>query len=113
MTSEVAVRIVLQDPPAGVLYGIQRGKGSNYRVDFAQTPKRGDVTFDFAIGVSVKNGKPDFSGEYVQGTPARRFIYIDVGTYAGQKDTPWSRRMIVSTPRSLKPLSVSAFRMTC
>ena len=53
------------------------------------------MTFDFTIDVTEKAGKPNFSGGYVQGTPARRFIYIDVGTYAGQKNTPWSRRMIV------------------
>ena len=38
-----------------------------------------------------KDGLPDFQGPLVQGTPANRFLYVDVGTYAGQKDTPWSR----------------------
>ena len=95
MNATLPIRIVLIEPPTGVLYGIQRGKGSNYTVDFAQTPKRGDVTFDFAIDATEKAGRPAFGGVYVQGTPARRFIYVDVGTYAGQKDTPWSRRMIV------------------
>ena len=95
MKSSLPIRIELVDPPAGVAYGVQRGKGSQYSVDLTQMPKRGDVTFDFAIEVSEKGGVPNFSGEYVQGTPARRFIYIDVGSYAGQKDTPWSRRMIV------------------
>jgi hypothetical protein len=95
MKFAVPLRIVLFDPPSGVTYAVQRGKGSKYTVDFAQTPKRGDVTFDFTIDVTDKAGSPHFSGEYVQGTPARRFIYIDVGTYAGQNNTPWSRRMIV------------------
>jgi len=36
---------------------------------------------------------PDFFGEYVQGPRGNRFIYIDIGTYAGQADTPWSRRL--------------------
>ena len=57
------------------------------------------------------SGAPSFGGDFVQGTPARRFIYIDVGTYAGQKNTPWSRRMIVllngitleQITRALKP----------
>jgi hypothetical protein len=31
----------------------------------------------------------------VQGPPSDRFIYIDVGTYAGQRNTSWSRRMKV------------------
>ena len=29
----------------------------------------------------------------VQGTRGARFVYIDIGTYAGQRDTPWSRRL--------------------
>ena len=89
--------MVLVEPPASIDYGIQRGRGSNYEAMFVQQRKRGDVTFDVSIAVSEhrKDGSPNFSGEFVQGTPARRFIYIDVGTYAGQKDTSWSRRMIV------------------
>lgn len=97
MKSDLPLRLVLVDPPANVDYGIQRGRGSNYETMFVQQRNRGDVTFDFSIAVArnIKDGSPNFSGEYVQGTPARRFIYIDVGTYAGQKSTPWSRRMIV------------------
>ena len=95
MNTAVPIRIVLIKPPAGVCYGIQRGKGSKYTVDLAQVPKRGDVTFDFTIEVTEKSRQPDFRGQYIQGTPARRFIYVDVGTYAGQQHTQWSRRMIV------------------
>src|SRR5215213_9804330 len=90
---ELPLRLVLIDPPANVDYGIQRGRGSKYETMFVQQRKRGDVVFDFSITVSDGVGK--FGGDFVQGTPARRFIYIDVGTYAGQKNTPWSRRMIV------------------
>jgi hypothetical protein len=96
MKSELPLRLVLIDPPSNVDYGIQRGRGSKYEAVFVQQRVGGDVTFDFSIAVAPdKSGAPAFSGEYIQGTPARRFIYIDVGTYAGQKHTPWSRRMIV------------------
>jgi len=97
MKSELPIRLVLVDPPAGVDYGIQCGRGSGYEPMFVQQRKRADVVFDFSIAVSEnsKDGSPNFSGDYVQGTPARRFIYVDVGTYAGQKSTAWSRRMIV------------------
>jgi len=96
MKSELPLRLVLVDPPANVDYGIQRGRGSKYEPMFVQQRTRGDVAFDFSITVAdSKGGAPNFSGDFVQGTPARRFIYIDVGTYAGQKNTPWSRRMIV------------------
>lgn len=90
------LRIVLIAPPAGVVYGIQRGRGSAYEVKFAQQPKRGDVTFEFAItAAESKNGDPNFLGEYVQGPTGRRFIYVDVGQYAKQHDTDWARRMII------------------
>jgi hypothetical protein len=97
MKAELPMRLVLIDPPANIDYGIQRGRGASYETVFVQQRKRGDVVFEFSITVSDdrKRAAPNFSGHFVQGTPARRFIYIDVGTYAGQKNTPWSRRMIV------------------
>lgn len=97
MKSELPLRLVLIDPPANIDYGIQRGRGSKYEAMFVQQRKKDDVAFDFSITVSDsgKDGAPNFGGDFVQGTPARRFIYIDVGTYAGQQNTPWSRRMIV------------------
>ena len=98
MKSELPIRLALIDPPGNIDNGIQCGRGSNYETRYIQQRKRGDVVFDFSITVSDnrKGGAPNFSGDFVQGTPARRFIYIDVGTYAGQKNTSWSRRMIVS-----------------
>jgi len=95
MNSELSIRIVLVDPPAGIDYGIQHGSGSNYDTLFVQQKKRDDVTFDFSISVteSKKDASPNFLGPIVQGPPGGRFVYVDVGTYAGQKNTPWSRRM--------------------
>ena len=97
MECELLIRIVLVDPPGGVDFGIQRGGGSNYETLFVQQDKRGDVIFDFSLVVADnrKDGLPNFKGPFAQGPPANRFIYVDVGTYAGQKDTLWSRRMKV------------------
>ena len=93
---EVPIRIILIAPPKDVRCGIQRGRGSGYDVAFAQQPKRGDVTFEFAITAAPGKGpQPNFLGEYVQGPAGRRFIYVDVGRYAGQLDTKWARRMII------------------
>jgi hypothetical protein len=91
------MRLVLVDPPPGVDFGIQRGHGSQYETLFVQQRTRGDVSFDFSLTVADnrKDGLPNFQGSFAQGPPAGRFIYIDVGTYAGQKNTPWSRRMKV------------------
>jgi hypothetical protein len=89
------VRVVLVAPFTGVIHGIQRGRGSQYEVESPQQSKGDDIVFDFSITVADKGGRPNFLGEYVQGPAGRRFIYVDVGKYAGQKDTPWARRMII------------------
>ena len=97
MRAEVPIRIVLIDPPPDVLFGVQRGRGAAYEVESAQQRKRGDLCFDFSIVVSDSrtDGQPNFLGEFVQGPASRRFVYIDVGTYAGQQGTHWSRRIII------------------
>jgi hypothetical protein len=97
MEYELAIRLVLVDPPPGVDFGIQSGSGSQYETLFVQLRIEGDIFFDFSL--TAKQGKtvgsPDFRGRIVQGTPANRFVYIDVGTYAGQQHTHWARRMKV------------------
>ena len=104
------LRIVLIAPPPGVAYGIQRGAGNDYDVMFTQTPKHGDVVFDFDIDVAEgKNGAPNFLGEYAQGKVGRRFIYVDVGRYAKVHDT-WARRMIVRLDDVTWPLIQKAVK---
>lgn len=95
MDSDLPIRLVLVEPPSGVDFGIQHGSGSDYETRFVQQAKKEDVIFDFSLSVADnrKDGLPNFKGPFAQGPPAGRFIYVDVGTYAGQKDTPWSRRM--------------------
>jgi hypothetical protein len=95
--SEVLVRLILVDPPRGVDFGIQRGRGSGSEAFSVQRSDGGDLSFEFSLTLAgtAKNRRPNFGGPFVQGPPARRFIYVNVGTYAGQKDTPWSRRMKV------------------
>jgi hypothetical protein len=97
MRSETPIRLTLLDPPPDVLFGIQRGRGTGYTTELAQQRERGDISFDFSIEVSDnrKDGEPNFLGVFVQGPAGRRHVYIGVGTYAGQKHTPWSRRIIV------------------
>jgi hypothetical protein len=97
MKLEVPIRLVLVEPPAGILFGVQRGRGARYEPMFVQQRERRDVSFDFSLLVADNrtDGQPNFLGDFAQGQPDRRFVYIDVGTYAGQTDTPWARRMIV------------------
>lgn len=94
MDQELKFRVILVSPPSGVDYGLQKGGGSNYEVTQKQRSKTGDLRFEFDARVKEgKDGQPVFLGPFVQGPPHERFVYLDIGTYAGQSDTPWGRRL--------------------
>ena len=91
---EISLRIVLRKPTAGVDFGLQKGRGSKYEVVQKQRSAGKDLEFEFSVGVKTdKDGAPDFSGPFVQGPRGDRYFYIDIGTYAGQTDSCWSRRL--------------------
>ena len=96
---DIVVRIVLVSPPVGVDYGIQKGSGSDYQTLFLQRPSnpRAQIVFDVPMTVTDTrpDGLPNFTGPFVQGKPAERFLYVDIGKYAGQRNTEWARRMKV------------------
>lgn len=94
MEQVLKLRIVLEKPPAGVDFGLQKGSGNNYETIQIQRSKGEDLSFECIV--RVKNSQdsiPNFLGPFVQGPPRERFIYIDIGTYAGQEGTIWSRRL--------------------
>lgn len=95
--TELPVRIVLVQPPPHCDFGVQRGKGSDYETVSVQQFRGTDLVFDFSVTVEDKgNGSPpNFIGPFAQGPSGARFIYIDVGSYAGQRATPWARRIKV------------------
>ena len=95
MERELTFRVVLQEPPSGVDFGLQIGRGAGYKTVQKQRSHGKDLHFEFSVMVMAANRKaaPDFRGPVVQGPPGQRFVYIDIGTYAGQVDTPWSRRL--------------------
>ena len=97
MERELTLRIVLENPPVGVDFGLQKGRGSEYETIQRQRSKGKDLYFELILGVKStrKDGMPTFIGPLVQGPPQKRFIYIDIGTYAGQTNTCWSRRLKV------------------
>jgi len=94
MDKQIILRIILEKPVSGVDYGVQKGKGSKYEIIQKQTSDESDITFEIPVSVKMsEKGVADFSGPFVQGPPQERFIYVGIGTYAGQKNTPWSRRL--------------------
>jgi hypothetical protein len=91
------LQIVLVGPPSGIDFGIQEGKGNDYKTILVQRSKAEDLQFEFRIAVKGvrDDGPPNFVGPLAQGPATGRFLYIDVGTYAGQKESCWQRRMKV------------------
>ena len=97
MERELTLRIVLERPPKGVDFGLQKGRGTAYETVQKQRSKGKDLAFEFNVGVKGGHSEaaPTFVGSFVQGPPGQRFVYIDIGTYAGQADSCWSRRLMV------------------
>ncbi|MEI7586529.1 DUF5990 family protein [Runella sp.] len=94
MEREITLRIILEKPTAGVVFGIQEGNGNNYVTIQKQQSQGEDLTFEFSIKLKSKADElPVFLGVAAQGPPKERFVYIDIGRAAGQMDTPWSRRL--------------------
>lgn len=94
MERQVILRIVVERPPGGVDIGVQEGHGNDYKTVQTQRWTKQDLRFEFPIRVKEgKNDQPNFLGAFAQGPANRRFIYLDIGTYAGQTNTQWSRRL--------------------
>lgn len=95
---DITLNILLQKPPAGIDYGIQKGSGNNYESIQVQRSDGGDMRFSFVVGLKSDDGKinnPRFAGPFVQGKPAEQFFYIDMGAYAGQTNGEWNGRIKV------------------
>ena len=90
----IKIRIILETPPAGVVYGLQNGKGIPYQTIHKQISDGQSLVFEFNIDLKQPiDVSPDFSGPIAQGPLNNRFIYINIGTSAGQIDSIWQRRL--------------------
>jgi hypothetical protein len=96
METEITLQIILIQPTPNVVFGLQKGAGTHYETVQKQIPTSNDLNFTFTIVVKGERSKdkfPKLSGSFVQGAADNKFVYIDIGTYAGQSDTMWSRRL--------------------
>ncbi len=96
MESEITLQIILIKPTPEVVFGLQKGSGNNYETVQKQIPLSNDLSFELTIkvkGDKSKEKNPKFSGSFVQGPSDNKFVYIDIGTCAGQSGTNWSRRL--------------------
>jgi hypothetical protein len=87
--TEIAARIVIESPVPGVLHSLQSKDGHPLDPKWSRDGEA--LEFDFPLRVSEG---PKFFGDQVRPEgPKRRFVYIRVGSAAGQPGSPWSRRM--------------------
>ena len=95
MSNGLTLRIVIEQPPAGVDFALQKGRGSAFELVQKQRSAGSDLAFEFqpAIKEGVSDTMAALGGPFVQGPPRQRFVYVGIGTYAGQADSCWSRRL--------------------
>jgi hypothetical protein len=118
MPAAVTLRITIDGPVPGVALAVQRGR------DAIVLPVRvtdDAVTFEVHAELRTRpDGSTALAGAELQGPPAARFVYVCVGTRAGQPASPWDRRAKVPvtgiTPELLtaaaaKPGAVLAARI--
>lgn len=87
--TEIRMRIVIDNPVAGVLHSLQSKDG--HPLDPKRSEAGEPLAFDFPIRFAAG---PKFFGDQVRREGAsRRFVYIRVGQSAGDRASPWSRRM--------------------
>ncbi|HEU5349990.1 MAG TPA: DUF5990 family protein [Terracidiphilus sp.] len=95
MERELTFRIVLEKPPASFDFGLQKGRGNAYETVQKQRSAGGDLHFEFTARAVAgpKGSTPNLLGPFVQGPPAARFVYIGIGSYAGQTGVTMGRRL--------------------
>lgn len=88
--SEVHLRLVIESPVPGVLHSLQKDDAPfGAKASQAGEP----LVFDFPIRVAEGSR---LLGDFVRREgPERRFVYVRIGTAAGDPASPWSRRMKV------------------
>ncbi len=92
----VTLRVIVVSPVAGVAYGVQVGKGTNYKVSLLQISTDRDLVFEIQVPVKkLESGQPNFIGPLAQGPLAARFVYLNIGKSAGQLGSAWDRRLKV------------------
>jgi len=90
MKLQLKFRLIVEEPLAGVTYAIQCGKSN---VEAPKHSSKKKLTFEFPLTLAdIGTEPPRLTGAYAQGPPSKRFVYVNTGTAAGQKNTCWTRR---------------------
>lgn len=91
--AEIRVKLVIEQPVPGVLHSLQEGDTRPLDPKRSQAGEPLEFGFPLRVGRHA-DGRPRFFGPQVRREgPVRRFVYVRVGTAAGDRTSPWSRRM--------------------
>lgn len=84
-TDSLSLRITVVDPPPHIRWALQLGKDEIVEPTSATSHR---ISFDFSVDVADGEAEGNFRlrGAAVQGKPGQRFVYLRMGTYAGQTD---------------------------
>jgi hypothetical protein len=87
----IRLRITIVSPPAGAKWALQSGKSD--LVPPIQAAERA-VVFETDVEATVGSKAEPFRlrGAAVQGRAGDRFLYLNSGTYAGDRTSMWGRR---------------------
>lgn len=87
----LSLRIIVVAPPPDVMWALQLGHTELVKPT-ASSKRR--LSFDFTVDVVPDASVQGFrlAGPAVQGRIGERFVYLCIGAYAGQLDTPIGRR---------------------
>jgi hypothetical protein len=92
MKRTVPFRVKIERPPEGVVMKVQKGK-AELLDPVAADPT---LTFEFELTVDLSGERPNFLGRFAHGPKDARFVYVNSGSYAGQRGTVWNRRAKLS-----------------
>jgi len=94
---ELSIRILVEGPVPGLAMALQRGRAAKAELVPPASRSAESVVFDLEVTVdgALQDGRPWLLGPCVQGPPASRFVYLAVGTHAGQADSKWGGRVKV------------------
>jgi len=87
--AEVRVRLVIENPVPGVLHSLQEGD----RAPLDPKRSKAGEPLEFEFPLRIAPGPKFFGPQVRREGPVRRFVYVRIGTSAGDCFSPWSRRM--------------------
>lgn len=90
---ELNLKIALLRAPSGVDFGLQKWHGSDFAAVQVQRSEKRELTFECAVKLSGDERNPRLGGPFVHGPANGKFLYLNIGTLAGQKDSCWNRRL--------------------